>query len=129
MPAIQPHVPREVTTLLRALCVVAAAALAGCPAGSGEGLDENGRPLGETPDDDDTPAPVASFAQLQQDIFTPLCTVCHAGAAAPVGLRLDAANSYASIVGVPSVQTPAILRVSPGNRPRPALHESGGFRG
>lgn len=88
--------------------------LSGCPSGSGVGLDESGRPLDES---DNTPPPAlgATFEALQANVFTPACTVCHAGAAAPVGLRLDAANSYASLVSVSSVQVPGILRVAPGD--------------
>jgi hypothetical protein len=44
-----------------------------------------------------------------------VCTVCHAGAQAPLGLRLDAGASYAMLVSVPSVQVPAVFRVAPGD--------------
>ncbi len=83
--------------------------LAGCGAGNGEGLDEGGQPV--------APAPPANtdFQQIQDTVFTPICTACHAGAAAPRGLRLDAANSYAMLVNVASVEVPALLRVNPGN--------------
>lgn len=37
------------------------------------------------------------------------------GAGAPTGLRLDAGNSYALLVNVPSTQVPALLRVKPGD--------------
>ena len=68
--------------------------LVGCSSGSGEGLDANGRPLGEG-DNAPPPALDASFESLQANVFTPLCTACHAGAAAPVGLKLDAGNRSA----------------------------------
>lgn len=87
-------------------------ALAGC-AGSGEGLDENGRP-----DTGGGPPPLtADFDSIQQNVFTPTCTTtgCHAGAAAPLGLRLEAGVSYAQLVGVPSVEVPGLLRVAPGD--------------
>lgn len=90
------------------LAFVLSAAGAGC-AGSGEGLDASGRPLGEGSPADDV------FSRIQDTIFTPICTVCHAGASAPQGLRLDAGNSFAMLVGVPSVQAPSVLRVAPGN--------------
>jgi hypothetical protein len=87
-------------------------ALAGC-AGSGSGLDANGRPLTSTPS---APLPLAAtFDSLQENIFTPICTACHIGASAPQGLRLDSANSYALLVGVPSTEVPSILRVKPGD--------------
>jgi len=55
------------------------------------------------------------FESLQENIFTPICSVCHVGGSAPQGLRLDAANSYNLLVGVPSTEVPAILRVKPGD--------------
>ena len=83
--------------------------LGGCTAGNGEGLDENG---GVIPI---TPPVVSDFQQIQDTIFTPICTNCHIGATAPRGLRLDAANSYALLVNVASSEVPGTLRVSPGN--------------
>jgi hypothetical protein len=86
----------------------AAMVLAGC-AGDGTGLDANGRPL--------PPAPPANtdFQEIQDTIFTPICTACHIGAGAPAGLRLDAGNSYALLVNVASAEVPGTLRVNPGN--------------
>ena len=55
------------------------------------------------------------FESLQENIFTPICSVCHVGGSAPQGLRLDAANSYNLLVGVPSTEVPSILRVKPGD--------------
>ncbi|MBS0374292.1 MAG: hypothetical protein JSR73_06900 [Proteobacteria bacterium] len=93
------------------LILVAGAALAGC-AGSGAGLDAAGRPV--APGSGNGPL-TADFASIQAHVFTPICTVCHAGAGAPQGLRLDAANSYALLVGVPSNEVPSLLRVKPGD--------------
>jgi hypothetical protein len=76
--------------------------LAGCgsgdgfPAGAGGGL----RP---------------SFGSIQSNVFAPVCEQCHSGAGAPEGLRLDAANAYALLVGVPSSQEPGFQRVSAGD--------------
>jgi hypothetical protein len=92
---------------LLALCMTCA--LAGC-AGDGEGLDENGRPEGES---SGTLQP--NFQSIQANVFTPVCTGCHAGAAAPLGLRLDEGASYALLVNAPSVEVPALQRVQPGN--------------
>jgi hypothetical protein len=58
---------------------------------------------------------MANFDSIQANIFTPICVACHAGATAPLGLRLDAANSYALLVGVASAQEPGLQRVAPGN--------------
>jgi hypothetical protein len=82
---------------------------AGC-AGNGEGLDENGRPLSG----EDTPL-TADLKSIQDHVFTPICTQCHAGAAAPLGLRLDEASAYAMLVNAPSVEVPSINRVTPGD--------------
>jgi hypothetical protein len=56
-----------------------------------------------------------NFQSIQDNVLTPICTACHVGATAPLGLRLDEANAYALLVGVASVQEPALLRVDPGN--------------
>ena len=48
-------------------------------------------------------------------MFTPICVRCHSGASAPEGLQLDAAHSYALLVGVPSTEVPSLDRVNPGN--------------
>jgi mono/diheme cytochrome c family protein len=50
-----------------------------------------------------------------QPVFNNNCTECHAGGGAPHGLRLDAANSYANIVDVPSDEVPSLKRVDPGD--------------
>ena len=55
------------------------------------------------------------FGSIQANVLTPQCTNCHVGATAPLGLRLDAANSYALLVGRASVQQPSLQRVNPGD--------------
>ena len=93
------------------VALLAAAAVAACT-GSGVGLDANGNPIapgggGEplTPD----------FKSIQDNVFTPICTKCHIGAGAPMGLQLDAAHSYALLVSVPSTEQPNVLRIKPGD--------------
>jgi len=83
--------------------------LAACTAGNGEGLDESGQPIPINP-----PAN-SDFQEIQDTVFTPICTQCHIGAGAPQGLRLDAANSYAMLVNVASNEVGSLLRVNPGN--------------
>lgn len=103
----------NIYTLAHRLCVLTiTAAMIGC-GGSGEGLDQTGRPVNENPPVDNTPD--ANFAFLQNSVLTPVCTVCHLGGAAPVGLRLDSANAYDMLVNVESVQVPGVLRVAPGD--------------
>lgn len=92
-----------------ALCALIIAACAG----NGQGLDANGRPL--VPGGSSSLPLSDDFESLQENIFTPICSVCHFGASAPQGLRLDADNSYNLLVGVPSTEVPSILRVKPGD--------------
>jgi hypothetical protein len=61
------------------------------------------------------PVLLPTFESIQDQVFDQLCIGCHIGASAPLGLRLDDANSYALLVGVASVQQPALLRVDPGD--------------
>ena len=94
------------------LAALAAAVVAGCGGGGGDGLDANGRPLGEG--EDPSGPMLATFRSIQSHVFTPRCSGCHAGAAAPAGLRLDASNSYAMLVGTASAEVPSLKRVAPG---------------
>jgi hypothetical protein len=93
-------------------CVVFATlcVLGGC-AGNGEGLDENGRPL--TDSSSDVLAP--TLKSIQEHVFTPICTQCHEGAAAPQGLHLDEAAAFAMLVNAPSSEVPSLNRVTPGD--------------
>src|SRR5687768_634360 len=100
---------RENRALVFRLGVPALVLLIGGCAGNGEGLDPNGRPI------ESEPPPIDQFSQIQDTIFTPICTGCHAGASAPVGLRLDEGNSYALLVDVASAEVPSLLRVAPGD--------------
>lgn len=103
---------RSFTAVSRSGVALSLALLAAC-AGNGEGLDANGRPL--VPGGSTSPPLSADFESIQENIFTPICSVCHAGGGAPQGLRLDAANSYNLLVGVPSTEVPSLLRVKPGD--------------
>jgi methionine-rich copper-binding protein CopC len=97
---------------LRASTIVATLALAAC-AGNGQGLDSNGRPISEG--SGGSGPLTADFQSIQDHVFTPICTVCHAGANAPQGLRLDSTNSYDLLVGVRSNEVSSLLRVKPGD--------------
>jgi hypothetical protein len=90
-------------TLVRCAGAIAASTLAACGSGDGFDLASGGGPLEPT------------FSSIQANVFTPVCEQCHTGASAPRGLRLDPANSYAMLVGVPSDEIPSILRVKPGD--------------
>jgi hypothetical protein len=82
------------------LCVV----LAAC--GSGDGFVGSGGASGPLQ---------PNFDSIQANIFEPLCEHCHSGANAPAGLRLDAANSYALLVGIASVERPNLSRIAAGD--------------
>jgi len=58
-----------------------------------------------------------NFSEIQANVFSPTCatTGCHFGAGAPQGLRLDEVNSYGLLVGVASMEDPAVLRVAAGD--------------
>jgi len=53
--------------------------------------------------------------QLQTQIFTPICSVCHTGIGTnlPGIQNLTAGHTFASIVGVPSIEQPSVLRIKP----------------
>jgi len=58
---------------------------------------------------------LANFQSIQDNVFTPRCIGCHIGASAPLGLRLDDANSFGLLVDATSAQSPPLLRVEPGD--------------
>jgi hypothetical protein len=101
----------------RLAVVLGAVWLAAC-AGNGNGLDANGNPIGaggSSSPPGGGGGVTADFQSIQDNIFTPICTQCHIGASAPQGLQLDAAHSYDLLVGVPSTEKPAVLRVEAGD--------------
>lgn len=92
--------------------LLAAGCVAGC-AGNGDGLNQAGQPISL---DGGSSGPItADFQSIQDNVFTPICSKCHAGASAPEGLQLDAAHSYDFLVDVPSVEDPGLRRVKPGD--------------
>jgi hypothetical protein len=66
-----------------------------------------------------TQPPIANLqptlASIQDNVFTPICTGCHAGAGAPQGLQLTAGNSAANLINVHSPQDSNLVRVIPGD--------------
>ncbi len=98
------------TTLWRTIALLTALiGGVGC-AGDGTGLDPFGNPL------DGSSAPLGpTLAGIQDNIFTPICTQCHTGAAAPLGLALDEGVAFQNLVSVSSIEVPEMSRVEPGN--------------
>ncbi len=105
---------RSCKGLRRLPCLVVMTIL-GCSPGSGEGLDEQGRPLAVNPPTalDRVSAIMPTFEAIQATVFNVHCIECHAGPAAPVGMRLSADVAFAMLVGVPSVEVPTLARVAP----------------
>jgi hypothetical protein len=101
-----------------AICLVTSLLLLGCSSGSGGGGGEPPPPPPPPPPPSDPPNGATlepTFTSIQANVFTPICTACHAGSLPPEGLRLDAASSYGMLVGIASVQVPSLQRVNPGN--------------
>ncbi len=58
-----------------------------------------------------------NFSEIQASVFTPDCATsgCHAGGNPSAGLNLEAANSYAMLVGIQSSQDAGFQRVEAGD--------------
>jgi hypothetical protein len=98
-----------------ALCIIAPLLAAGCGGGSGEGLDENGRPLSPG-----GPGPTQlqpTLASIQANVFSVNCAIsgCHGGGTVQFGLRLDPGFSAANLINVVSPQDSNRIRVIPGD--------------
>lgn len=104
-------------TCVLPLALATLALLAACAPGSGEGLNVSGRPVSES---SDVPL-AATLESIQVNVFDAACVVCHAGAAAPLGLRLESGSSFVNLVGVRSSQVGSLLRVDPGDPDRSYL--------
>ena len=62
-------------------------------------------------------AQAALLSQLQAEVFTPRCAMCHTGGGGslPGALNLTAGNSFANLVNVGALQSPGTSRVVPGD--------------
>lgn len=94
---------------MRSLLILAILTLAGCgelktPTDPGLG---GGDPID----------PTATFTRVQNEVFTPSCTTvaCHDLIGQQSQQVLLAGRAYQQIVGVPSVEMPALSRVAPGD--------------
>lgn len=98
----------------RCAIAVAVLTLAACGGGSGEGLDENGRPLAAGPG----PAALEpTLASIQVKVFSVNCAIpgCHGGGTVQQGLRLDPGFSAGNLINVASPRDANLIRVVPGN--------------
>lgn len=79
--------------------------------------------LKETPTDPTTSGggdpvdPSATFARVQNEVFTPTCARlgCHDTLGQQSQQVLTAGRAYVNTVGVPSVELPQLMRVTPGD--------------
>lgn len=107
---------------LRTVLLLAAALplMWGC-AGDGEGLNECGKPIGEScstvsSDSNGSPSgnPNATFNWIQSNVWGFICTNCHTGSSPPRGLSWEASQSCGN-VGRTSVDIPSMLIIAPGD--------------
>ena len=100
--------------------------LGGCGAGSGEGLDQNGRPPATAGGSGNLAPPVPGLAptldSIQANVFSVNCAIpgCHGGGTVQFGLRLDPGFSAGNLINVdsprdPDPAHPSFIRVIPGN--------------
>ena len=105
------------------------AVLTGCGAGSGQGLDENGNLLtdsvasddntGDDTNDGTTDGPLsgnpnATLAWLQANVFGGVCSQCHTGAGAPLGVNWSSEADSCANVGRPSGEISSLMEVDSG---------------
>ncbi len=109
-----------------ALVLLSAVAFGACESSYDEAAEEFFANRAPTPDPTPTPPPPPpptgagfgpTFSEVQANVFTPTCATsgCHAGGSPAAGLNLEAANSYAMIVGVASSQEAGLQLVNPTN--------------
>lgn len=106
--------------------LVVAASLVACNIGSYDdavkSFNSNNQPPPPPPGPPPPPPPPGAsfgptFSEIQAGLFTPSCATvgCHSGANPDGDLNLEAANSYAMLIGIASSQQPGVQLVNPGN--------------
>lgn len=97
---------------------------AGCGAGSGEGLDANGNlptppPTGSNPPGGGSTGasgnPNATLAWVQANVFGGVCSQCHTGAGAPLGLIWSSETNTCGNVGRVSAEVGSMREIESGN--------------
>jgi len=103
----------NICKLKKIILLFSTALLISCNAGTGEGLDQNGKPLSGN---NSIPL-AANFNSVQANIFTPSCATsgCHSGSAPAEGLLLTEGNSFSNLVNISSNEVALLNRVEPGN--------------
>lgn len=97
---------------------------AGCGPGTGQGLDENGNLPATTAQPNGGAAgggvgasgnPDATLAWVQTNVFGSICSLCHAGASAPLGLDWSSAAHICGNVAHQSVEISTMKEIATGN--------------
>lgn len=105
--------------LVRVGIAILTLAIAGCGSGTGEGLDESGRPLAGGGGSLAPPVLglVPTLDSIQANVFSVNCAVpgCHGGSVVQQGLRLEPGFSFGNLVNVASPQDANRIRVIPFN--------------
>lgn len=113
------QMPKTFRTLFARLLICLAALLlsSGCGPGSGQGLDENGNPIGDGPGGGGGASgnPNATLAWVQANVFGGICTQCHTGAAAPMGVNWSSAADSCANVGRSSGEMPPMVVIDAAN--------------
>jgi len=103
------------------ICLAALSLLSGCGPGSGQGLDENGNPIDGDPGGGDggnggaSGNPNATLAWLQLNVFGGVCSQCHTGAGAPLGVNWESESDSCANVGRTSAEMPPLAVIESGN--------------
>jgi hypothetical protein len=103
------------------ICLAALSLFNGCGPGSGQGLDENGNPIDGDPgggnggDGGASGNPNATLAWLQLNVFGGVCTQCHTGAGAPLGVNWSSESDSCDNVGRTSAEMPTLVVIESGN--------------
>ena len=110
--------------ILLLITILSLILISGCGAGDGQGLDENGSLLGTStgggPTDDGGPPgasgnPNATLAWVQDNVFGGVCTQCHTGAGAPLGVNWSTESDSCSNIGRSSGEITSMLEIDSGN--------------
>jgi len=101
--------------------VFVAALLAACGPGNGQGLDEDGNLITLPPDGGTgngggaSGNPDATLSWLQSNIFGGVCTQCHTGAGAPLGVNWSSSTDSCSNIGRASGEFPMMDEIVSGD--------------
>jgi len=99
--------------VIRGALLLSAALLSGC--GDSTGVAGNSARAADDPPAEEGPFE-PTIEAIQENVFTPTCTECHAGNVPSGNLSLDdAQTSYDNLVDVDSREVSSLKRVSPGD--------------